>query len=111
MKTINFISIYSGKEDSYKLEDQECLTSTKCPIDGTLLYSTTRNSGRDVWEKQDVYCCPNCGENFHSLDTKRLEHSREIMISSRREKLSELEKFAEHLRKFLGVAEKNDSRT
>jgi hypothetical protein len=111
VRKISFVSIYSGKRELYELDNGEYSTSTKCPIDGTLLYSTSQNSGRDVWEKQNVYCCPNCKETFHSIEEERLRHSKEIMIDSRRKKLSELENHAEHLRKFLRVAEeRHDSK-
>jgi len=102
-QSITFISIYSKKQETYSLRNNESLTDAKCPIDGTFLYSGWATTTR-AWEEEKRYFCPNCNESYYSLEPKRLEHSKQIQIEERKKKLAEIRAQESWLVKFLEAA-------
>jgi len=101
---ITFTSIYTGKPEIYKLGREEYITASKCPIDKTTLFSFKGGTGRDVWETQTIYHCPNCGQDYYSLDPARLEHSKKITMEERKKSLAKLRAQESYLIKFLQAA-------
>jgi len=101
---INFISIYAGKPKIYALGRDEYITPSKCPIDKTALFSFEGGTGRDVWETQTMYHCPNCGQDYYHLEPEKLERSKKLTIEVKKKSLAELRAQESYLVKFLQAA-------
>lgn len=109
-RTINYDDL-DGKTQTYHLEREESFTFSRCPIDGRPLYETDEDNGRCDGGTVTVYSCPCCNQTYHSLDPKRLQHSKEIILESFAEKLAQLKQQASFLEKVLACAQRSPKST
>jgi len=95
---------WEGKPREYSLKPEDTITDSRCPIDNTHLISTTKPSTR-IWDHDDVFYCPFCNNDYHSLEPERLEHSRQIILKDLTERLAKLKRQEDYLQKLMDVAQ------